>query len=109
MGKNGELGWQPEIGERLSDMGLPSARADETRTEPVRLTELEANILDRIQSTSLDYYATIRSLYNQRRAAEIRHEAPPEGAPGLTPGLTGMLGPDETAPASTAVIAPAAE
>ena len=45
----------------------------------------------------------------EERAAEIRHEAPPEGAPGLTPGLTGMLGPDETAPASTAVIAPAAE
>jgi phospholipid-binding lipoprotein MlaA len=30
--------------------------------------------LDRIRSTSLDYYATIRSLSRQRRAAEIRHE-----------------------------------
>jgi len=39
------------------------------------------DILDRIQSTSLDYYATIRSLYEQRRAAQIRHEAPPEGNP----------------------------
>jgi phospholipid-binding lipoprotein MlaA len=27
-----------------------------------------------IERTSLDYYATIRSLYRQRRAAEIRHE-----------------------------------
>ncbi len=39
------------------------------------------DILDRIQSTSLDFYATIRSLYEQRRAAQIRHEAPPEGNP----------------------------
>jgi phospholipid-binding lipoprotein MlaA len=30
--------------------------------------------LDKIRSTSLDYYATIRSLYRQRRAAEIRNE-----------------------------------
>jgi len=29
-----------------------------------------------IEKTSLDYYATIRSLYRQRRAAEIRHEEP---------------------------------
>ncbi|HZS83797.1 MAG TPA: VacJ family lipoprotein [Stellaceae bacterium] len=39
------------------------------------------DILDRIQSTSLDFYATIRSLYRQRRDAIIRHEAPPEGNP----------------------------
>jgi phospholipid-binding lipoprotein MlaA len=30
--------------------------------------------LEDIEKTSLDYYATIRSLYWQRRAAEIRHE-----------------------------------
>ncbi len=77
--------------------------------EGIDLRSRNIDILDRIRSTSLDYYATLRSLYNQRRAAEIRHEAPPEGAPGLTPGLTGMLGPDETARASTPVIAPAAE
>lgn len=29
-----------------------------------------------IEKTSLDFYATIRSLYRQRRAAEIRHEQP---------------------------------
>jgi len=39
--------------------------------------------LDRIRSTSLDYYATIRSLYQQHRAAAIRHETPPEGNPSL--------------------------
>ena len=36
-----------------------------------------------IERTSLDYYATIRSLYRQRRAALIRHEnknlPPPSG------------------------------
>jgi phospholipid-binding lipoprotein MlaA len=36
-----------------------------------------------IERTSLDYYATIRSLYRQRRAALIRHERenlpPPSG------------------------------
>jgi phospholipid-binding lipoprotein MlaA len=41
-------------------------------------------LLDRVRSTSLDYYATIRSLYTQRRAALIRHEAPPDANPGLS-------------------------
>lgn len=35
------------------------------------------DLLDRIRATSLDYYATIESLYDQRRAAQIRHEQPP--------------------------------
>jgi phospholipid-binding lipoprotein MlaA len=34
-------------------------------------------LLDKIRSTSLDYYATIRSLYRQRRAADIRNEEAP--------------------------------
>jgi phospholipid-binding lipoprotein MlaA len=39
-------------------------------------------IIDKIRSTSLDYYATIRSLYRQRRASEIRNEDAPEpGSP----------------------------
>jgi phospholipid-binding lipoprotein MlaA len=42
------------------------------------------DILDRIRSTSLDYYATIRSLYQQHREALVNHEQPPEGNPGLT-------------------------
>jgi phospholipid-binding lipoprotein MlaA len=52
--------------------------------EGIDLRSRNIDILDRIESTSLDFYATLRSLYNQRRAAEIRHEAPPEAAPGLT-------------------------
>jgi phospholipid-binding lipoprotein MlaA len=52
--------------------------------EGIDLRSSNIDILDRIESTSLDFYATIRSLYNQRRAAKIRHEAPPEAAPGLT-------------------------
>lgn len=77
--------------------------------EGIDLRSRNIDILDRIESTSLDYYATLRSLYNQRRAAQIRHEAPPEGAPGLTPGLTGQLVPDAPAPASAPVAATAAE
>jgi phospholipid-binding lipoprotein MlaA len=38
----------------------------------VRSRNIEA--LADIERTSLDFYATIRSLYRQRRAAEIRHE-----------------------------------
>lgn len=45
-----------------------------------------------IEKTSLDYYATLRSLYRQRRAAEIRHEqdnlpnpAPLQGSDSPTP------------------------
>ena len=38
----------------------------------VRSRNIEA--LADIEKTSLDFYATIRSLYRQRRAAEIRHE-----------------------------------
>jgi phospholipid-binding lipoprotein MlaA len=75
--------------------------------EGIDLRARNIDLLDRIQSTSLDYYATLRSLYNQRRAAQIRHEAPPEGAPGLT----GMSVPDETVitEASAPVTAAAAE
>jgi phospholipid-binding lipoprotein MlaA len=43
-----------------------------------------------IEKTSLDYYATIRSLYRQRRAAQIRHEQP--NLPNPTPSL-GDAGP----------------
>jgi phospholipid-binding lipoprotein MlaA len=70
--------------------------------EGIDLRSRNIEFLDRIQSTSLDFYATIRSLYNQRRAAEIRHEQPPDGAPGLT----GMI---EPAPPSARAAAPAAE
>jgi phospholipid-binding lipoprotein MlaA len=61
--------------------------------EGIDLRSRNIEILDRIRSTSLDYYATIRSLYGQRRAAEIRHEAPPAAAPGLTGQLPGDIAP----------------
>jgi phospholipid-binding lipoprotein MlaA len=56
------------------------------------------NLAD-IEKTALDYYATIRSLYRQRRAAQIRHEqsnlpnpTPVQGGdadplPGVTPSM----------------------
>jgi phospholipid-binding lipoprotein MlaA len=40
------------------------------------------NLAD-IETTSLDYYATIRSLYRQRRTAQLRHEQPDE--PNVSP------------------------
>jgi phospholipid-binding lipoprotein MlaA len=50
----------------------------------IDLRSRNIDILDRIRSTSLDYYAAIRSLYNQRRASQIRHEAPPDANPALS-------------------------
>jgi phospholipid-binding lipoprotein MlaA len=47
------------------------------------------NLAD-IERTSLDYYATIRSLYRQRRAAQIRHEE--DNLPNPAP-VQGNLGP----------------
>lgn len=46
------------------------------RTGTHGIDERSRNIesLADIEKTSLDYYATIRSLYRQRRAAEIKHE-----------------------------------
>jgi phospholipid-binding lipoprotein MlaA len=47
---------------------------------------------DKIESTSLDYYATIRSLYRQRRAADIRNDD--DATPAASP-LSSQLPPDE--------------
>ena len=46
------------------------------RSAVAGIDELSRNIegLQDLEKTSLDYYATIRSLYAQRRAAQIRHE-----------------------------------
>lgn len=57
-----------------------------------------------IERTSLDYYATIRSLYRQRRAAEIRHEN--SNVPNVSP----VGGDDSTSTAPISYqVAPAAE
>ena len=55
--------------------------------------------LAEIQRTSLDYYATIRSLYQQRRQAEIRHEQ--SNLPNVSP-MTG----DGSEPAMSYSVAP---
>lgn len=51
-----------------------------------------------IERTSLDYYATIRSLYRQRRAAEIRHEQ--TNLPNVSPVQGGGGGEDQSPPIS---------
>ena len=60
-----------------------------TRAVDLRATYMEA--LDDLEKTSLDFYAAIRSLYRQRRSAEIRNGKPSANmpAPGIgqfTPG-----------------------
>lgn len=40
------------------------------------------DVLDELERTSLDFYATIRSLYRQRRIEEINNGEPSEGVPG---------------------------
>ena len=42
--------------------------------EAVDARSRNIELFDKIRSTSLDYYATIRSLYRQRRGADIRNE-----------------------------------
>jgi phospholipid-binding lipoprotein MlaA len=45
-----------------------------TATSGIDLRSRNIETLAEIEKTALDYYATIRSLYRQRREAEIRHE-----------------------------------
>lgn len=49
------------------------------------------DVLDETKRTSLDYYAAVRSLYRQRRAADIRNSNGVEGLP--APGLAGDVRP----------------
>jgi phospholipid-binding lipoprotein MlaA len=87
-----------EIGDGFADPGDQVASAyhrlwaSVARAVVSGIDERSRNIeaLDDIERTSLDFYATIRSLYRQRRAAQIRHEDQnlPNPAPlgSLTPG-----------------------
>ncbi|MCW9032843.1 MAG: VacJ family lipoprotein [Alphaproteobacteria bacterium] len=61
----------------------PTIRGALTATE-ARAANMET--LDDLQRTSLDYYATIRSLYLQRRANEIRNGETSQKSP--SPGIT---------------------
>ena len=65
-----------------NNIGLAAAVADGVDTRARNL-----KTLDEIRKGSLDYYATIRSLYRQRRNDEINNGKTPEGgAPGLGAG-----------------------
>ena len=89
-----------EIGDGFADPGDEVASAyhrlwaSVARALVSGIDERSRNIesLADIEHTSLDFYATIRSLYRQRRAAQIRHEEQnlPNPAPlgGLTPAPT---------------------
>lgn len=61
------------------------------RTVTSGIDERSRNIetLAEIEKTALDYYATIRSLYRQRREAQIRHEQSNLPNPGFGGGDTG--------------------
>ena len=48
MREHRKLGGKSEIGERLGDVRLPRARADQAAPEAVRLPELETDVLDRL-------------------------------------------------------------
>ena len=44
-------------------------------------------MIDDLRASSLDFYATVRSAYRQRRGHEIRNGREPEGGSGGTPGM----------------------
>jgi len=61
------------------NLGMSAAGYDyvpyvRTVTSAVDTRSRNIELFDEIERTSLDYYATIRSLYRQRRAAEIRND-----------------------------------
>jgi len=62
----------------VDNIGLGAAVVDGVDTRARNL-----KTLDEIRKGSLDYYATIRSLYRQRRADEINNGKTPEGGAGL--------------------------
>ena len=70
------------IGDSFADPGdyvasqhhLLWAAVTRTATSGIDVRSRNIETLADIEKTSLDYYATIRSLYRQRRAAQIRHE-----------------------------------
>jgi phospholipid-binding lipoprotein MlaA len=59
-----------------------------TGTNVVDARSRNIETFDKIEATSLDFYATIRSLYRQRRASQIRNEDG-AGSPSPTSGETG--------------------
>ena len=68
----GQLYRPGRLGRRPANCGTRRSARTVVSGIDVRSRNIEA--LADIEKTSLDFYATIRSLYRQRRAAEIRHE-----------------------------------
>jgi phospholipid-binding lipoprotein MlaA len=58
----------------MSAAGLDYVPYIRTATSAVDTRSRNIELFDEIERTSLDYYATIRSLYRQRRSAEIRND-----------------------------------
>ncbi len=97
------------VGDSFADPGdyvaaqhhLLWASVARTATSGIDVRSRNIESLADIEKTSLDYYATIRSLYNQRRQAQIRHEQP--NLPNPTPVMGGDAGPE---PAVSYTVAP---
>jgi phospholipid-binding lipoprotein MlaA len=66
-----------------------------TGTTVVEEREKLLDPLDEVQRTSLDYYAAVRSLYRQRRDAQIRNSNTADTFP--VPGMSGRAGENEQA------------
>jgi len=82
-------------------------------TEGVDTLSRNVDSLQDLEKTSLDYYATIRSLYGQRRAAQIRHEQSNLPNPGLgggdaggEPAISYTTAPGAPAPGAPAPLVP---
>src|ERR1700722_779491 len=100
-----------EIGDSFGDPGNIAAShfhkvyASVARGATSGIDERSRNIesLAEIERTSLDYYATIRSLARQRRAAQVRHQK--DDVPNAAP-LMGASAPVTPAPETTVAAAP---
>jgi phospholipid-binding lipoprotein MlaA len=78
--------WAEPINRYLRGEDLDALVWSRSGTNAVDTRSRNIELFDNIERTSLDYYATIRSLYRQRRAAEIRNEKSETPKPGLSSG-----------------------
>jgi phospholipid-binding lipoprotein MlaA len=81
----------------LDDNGLEYVTFIRSAIDAIDARSRNIELFDKIRSTSLDYYAQVRSLYRQRRAAEIRNED--SSAPTANPMSSSAL-PDDAKPAA---------
>lgn len=66
------------------------------------------DVLDDLQKNSVDFYAQLRSLSQQHRAAELNHGNAPDAAPNLYNDPGSPASPSSSAPAATSVKPPLA-